>query len=80
MPVAQMETAAELAVIDALLPQCRAGLAAAEVLLESARTRLSAVVTPAGKIDAQALDTAKFAAHGFAWLATYVEAQRQLLD
>jgi len=80
MPVAQMKAAATVVVMDELLPQCRAGLTAAEAVLESARARVSAEVTRNGKVDAQAFDAAQFAAHGFAWLATYVEALRQMLD
>jgi (2S)-methylsuccinyl-CoA dehydrogenase len=80
MSGAQMKAATEVVVMDDLLPQCRAGLVAAEAVLESARAQVSAEITRNGKIDSQAFDTAQFAAHGFAWLATYVEALRQMLD
>ncbi|MFC5416475.1 acyl-CoA dehydrogenase family protein [Dongia soli] len=80
MPHAQVKTAAPAAVIDSLLPACRAGLTAAETMLDAARSRLVTDVTSGGKIDARAFDAAQFAAHGFAWMATYVEALRQMLD
>ncbi|MDY0881234.1 acyl-CoA dehydrogenase family protein [Dongia soli] len=49
-------------------------------MLDAARSRLVTDVTSGGKIDARAFDAAQFAAHGFAWMATYVEALRQMLD
>ncbi len=79
MPSAQMKAAPPPAAVDDLLPRCHAGLAAAETLLEKARTHLTAAVTKGGKVDAMAFDTAQFSTHGFAWFATYVEALRQML-
>lgn len=79
MPSAQMKAAAPAAAMDDLLSRCRAGLAAAEALLDTARLRVSAEVSRNGRIDAAAFDAAQFAAHGFAWIATYVEALRQML-
>ncbi|HVJ41432.1 MAG TPA: acyl-CoA dehydrogenase family protein [Dongiaceae bacterium] len=79
MPSAQMKTAAPAVVMEGLLARCRAGLTAAEALLDSARSRITAEVSRSGKIDAAAFDAAQFAAHGFAWIATYVEALRQML-
>ena len=79
MQSAQMKAAAPAVVLDDLLPRCQAGLAAAETLLETARARVTAEVSRNGKIDAMAFDAAQFAAHGYAWLATYVEALRQML-
>ena len=78
MPSTHMKTAAPAAVMDGLLSQCRAGLAAAETLHDSARSRITATVSRNGKIDAMAFDAAQFAAHGFAWIATYVSAIRQM--
>jgi (2S)-methylsuccinyl-CoA dehydrogenase len=80
MPSLQAKTTASAVVIDDLLARCRAGLAAAEAVMESARARVAADVTRSGKIDSLAFDAAQFAAHGYAWLATYVEALRQMLD
>jgi (2S)-methylsuccinyl-CoA dehydrogenase len=63
-----------------LLASCRAGLAAAETVLARAQSAVGARVAPGGKIDAAALDREQHAAHGFAWLATYVTALRATLD
>lgn len=62
-----------------LLACCAAGLTAAQTVLESVRARISANVTAGGRVDAKALDAHQFAAHGYAWLATYVTALEQLL-
>ena len=56
------------------IEQCAAALVAAERLLLHAKSATRAVVDAAGSIDA-----AQSAAHGLAWLATYVEALRQML-
>ena len=53
-------------------------LAAAETVLRAARRRVGERVAPGGAIDAERLDQEQIAAHGLAWLATYVEALRQL--
>ena len=67
-------------VIDGLLPLCAEALPAAERLLEAARTSVLAIVAPAGgKIDADLLEANQTAAHGYAWMATYVEGLRQIL-
>ena len=41
---------------------------------------LSAKLAPGGKIDNVALEREQHAAHGLAWIATYVEALRQIAD
>ena len=63
-----------------LIDSCRKGLAAAESVLDSARLSVSRLVTANGKLDAKALDREQYAAHGLAWLSTYVNALRHLLD
>ena len=55
-------------------------LNAAESILESARLAVAKLVTVNGKLDPKALDREQYAAHGFAWLSTYVNALRQMLD
>ena len=55
-----------------------AATAQADTVLSSAVARLRAAVVSDGRIDPAALDDAQTAAHGLAWLATYVEALRQL--
>jgi (2S)-methylsuccinyl-CoA dehydrogenase len=58
---------------------CDQALQAAESVLARAQAALGARVAPGGKIDAAALDRDQHAAHGFAWLATYVAALRATL-
>ncbi|HWE17008.1 MAG TPA: acyl-CoA dehydrogenase family protein [Hyphomicrobiaceae bacterium] len=57
-----------------LLAPCAEALAAAERLLHHAKAGVHARVGAAGGLDAE-----QAAAHGLAWLATYVEALRQML-
>jgi (2S)-methylsuccinyl-CoA dehydrogenase len=64
---------------DRLIQTCREALAAAEALLDAARTGVAELVIRDGRVDAGALEREQFAAHGFAWAATYVEALRQML-
>jgi (2S)-methylsuccinyl-CoA dehydrogenase len=63
-----------------LIASCRAGLAAAEDVLARAQAQLTRRLSKDGKLDAGALDRDQHAAHGFAWLATYVAALRATLD
>nr|WP_229740444.1 acyl-CoA dehydrogenase family protein [Gemmobacter megaterium] len=49
-----------------------------EALLARATECLRALVTVEGKISARALEAEQRAAHGLAWLATYVESLRQM--
>ena len=51
---------------------------AATTLRDRAVAAVSAKVAPGGKIDNAALEREQHAAHGLAWIATYVEALRQL--
>src|SRR5437870_5266409 len=55
-------------------------LAGAAAVLRAARARLLPLVAPDGRIDAVLLDREQVAAHGFAWMATYVEALRQIRE
>ncbi|MCP4330270.1 MAG: acyl-CoA/acyl-ACP dehydrogenase [Alphaproteobacteria bacterium] len=58
----------------------RAALEAAETLLAAAKVAVSARVTTDGRLDLAALEQEQNAVHGFAWIATYVEALRQTLN
>ena len=49
-----------------------------ETLLARATERVRALVAPGGRLDAERLERHQHAAHGLAWLATYVEALRQM--
>ena len=62
---------------NALLATERA-LAAAESLLAAARERLTARVAAGGAIDPERFIAEQAAGHAFAWMASYVEALRQL--
>jgi (2S)-methylsuccinyl-CoA dehydrogenase len=57
-----------------------AALAAGRDLLARARDAVAATVAPGGRIDPERLERGQRAAHGLAWLATYVEALDQLQD
>jgi len=70
---ARDSVAAELIVL------CERALSAAETLGTAAKQALLAKVAPGGALDAAALEREQFAAHAYAWLATYVEALRQML-
>ena len=61
-----------------LITTLKQGVKAAEGLLADARLAVAARVMRDGRPDPGALDEEQRAAHGLAWLATYVEAIRQL--
>ena len=66
-------------VLPGLLDLSADALYAAESLLGDAKRALKSKVAPTGRIDADLMEREQFAAHGFAWLATYVEGLRQML-
>jgi len=59
---------------------CAEALSFSEDVLASARRAVADKVSVDGRVDSQRLDEEQFAAHGFAWLTTYVEGLRQMLD
>src|SRR5205823_6459970 len=61
-----------------LIAAAERALVAAEAVLRTARARVGERIAPDGKIDPSALDREQIAAHGVAWMATYVEALRQI--
>ena len=65
--------------LSELLPLCRDALAAADALGGQVRGAVAGRVAPGGRVDTALLEADQFAAHGYAWLATYVEALRQML-
>jgi (2S)-methylsuccinyl-CoA dehydrogenase len=69
---------------DALLPDLLGltaqALPAVDSMLASATAHLRALVCVNGKVDPVALDGHQTAAHGLAWLATYVTALHQMQD
>jgi len=54
-------------------------LAAAESYAASVKAAVERLVAPGGKIDGELIDREQRAAHGYAWLATYVTALRETL-
>ena len=75
MPPAAVVTPAGLELIATL----RQGVRAADGVLADARLAVAARVADDGRPDPRALDREQRAAHGLAWLATYVEVVRQLV-
>ena len=68
------------AVSGTLLPRCRGALDAADRLLGAGRRGVRGLVSDdEGVIDSRRLDKFQHAVHGLAWVATYVEALRQVL-
>ncbi len=63
-----------------LIAMLRQGVTAAEGLLADARLAVAGRVMRDGRPDPRALDREQRAAHGLAWLATSVEAVRQLAN
>ena len=57
----------------------RAALPAADSVLDAARRQVGRRLAPGGRPDGAALEAEQTMAHGFAWLATTVEALRQTL-
>jgi (2S)-methylsuccinyl-CoA dehydrogenase len=74
MPVAALRNDAA----DNLVARCLEVAGAAEGLLADATLRVRERVVADGKAQSKLLDREQRAAHGLAWLATYVEALRQL--
>jgi len=69
-----------MAVLDDLLELCEGALNAAEILYGAARRGVrQKVCDPEHGLDLERLDRNQNAAHGLAWMATYVEALRQML-
>ena len=66
-------------VVPDLLETCAAALEAAEGLEAAARRAVAGLVAPEGKVEAALLEREQYAAHGLAWLATYVAALREML-
>jgi (2S)-methylsuccinyl-CoA dehydrogenase len=64
--------------LDGLAGLAAQAAEAGDRLLSRAVACLRAQVAPGGKVDSGALDRSQHAAHGLAWLATYVEVLRQM--
>jgi (2S)-methylsuccinyl-CoA dehydrogenase len=79
MSAVHAEARSESLILPDLLPACAEALAAAESFGAAARRAVARLVAPGGKVDAGLLEREQFAAHGYAWLATYVAALREML-
>lgn len=66
-------------VLPDLLETCGKALAAAEELRKTVRAAVSEMVVREGRIDPDLLERRQFAAHGLAWLESYVVALREML-
>ncbi len=64
--------------LNDLLPLCAEAETAADRYETVAREAVRKLIAPAGKVDPKLLEREQFAAHGFAWIATYVAATRQM--
>ena len=62
-----------------LIPTCAAALVSADKLRLAAKVSVTAMVGKNGKIDGALFEANQTAAHGYAWLATYVAALEQML-
>jgi (2S)-methylsuccinyl-CoA dehydrogenase len=78
LTVAETATSTKAAAAPELIPLLDAAAKAATALRDRAIEAFSAKVSASGKIDGGALEREQHAAHGLAWIATYVEALRQL--
>ncbi|HLY44814.1 MAG TPA: acyl-CoA dehydrogenase family protein [Stellaceae bacterium] len=63
-----------------LFAACERALVAADAVLRAARARVAERVAPGGALDPALVDREQLAAHGLAWMATYVGALRQLRE
>ena len=68
----------ETPVLNNLLDRTKAAVAPAEALLARAKDAVRERVSKDGKVNAALLEAEQTAAHGLAWLATYVESLRQM--
>ena len=69
----------EAPILGDLIAACDEAIEAARGLAGRARKSVSAMVTRGGKIEAGLLESRQFAAHGLAWLETYVAALAETL-
>ncbi|APX22019.1 MAG: acyl-CoA dehydrogenase [Rhodobacteraceae bacterium] len=64
--------------LDDLMSLTGAAIAPAEEVLEKAKQAVRATVVEDGRVSGKLIEANQFAAHGLAWLATYVESLRQM--
>ncbi len=78
MTVAQPAHTETSVILDGLVELVAEAAEAGGTLLTRAVACLRKTLAPSGSLDGAALDEAQHAAHGLAWLATYVEVIRQM--
>ena len=66
------------AILPNLLTLTAQAIPAAEAVFDIAKIKLQALVTTEGRVSNELIEKNQTAAHGFAWLATYVESLRQM--
>ena len=64
---------------QSLIVICKAALRSARELESHAHAAITRAVVKNGQIDTHSINANQFSSHGYAWLATYVEALSQLL-
>ena len=62
-----------------LIPTCESAALVVDKLRLAAKASVTAMVSKDGKINGALFDANQSAAHGYAWLATYVAALQQML-
>ncbi|MFW2589304.1 acyl-CoA dehydrogenase family protein [Sagittula sp. SSi028] len=78
MPHDGQDMSRDTAILSELLTTTAAALPPVEAVFETARARVRDMVTVDGRVSASAIEENQTAAHGLAWLATYVESLRQM--
>ena len=66
------------AILPNLLTLAAQAIPAAEAVFDITKIKLQALVTTEGRVSNELIEKNQTAAHGFAWLATYVESLRQM--
>jgi (2S)-methylsuccinyl-CoA dehydrogenase len=69
---------AQTTILDDLLALTGAAVAPVETVLERAKTSVADLVIVDGRVSGAEIEAHQTAAHGLAWLATYVESLRQM--
>lgn len=69
---------AQTTILDDLLALTGAAVAPVEAVLERAKASVTDLVTVDGRVSGAEIEAHQTAAHGLAWLATYVESLRQM--
>jgi (2S)-methylsuccinyl-CoA dehydrogenase len=80
LTAAETVRGSEAPTVPELIPPLESATEAAAALRDRAVEAVATKVSSGGKIDGAALEREQRAAHGLAWIATYVEAIRQITD